>query len=47
MNTICFPDSKADSSEKTGSKSPPGFQADQHRFPPQHKPGESEGTFAV
>lgn len=33
----------AKSEDRPSSKSPAGFQADQHKFPPQHKPGEPEG----
>ncbi|XP_057379346.1 uncharacterized protein LOC130701400 isoform X2 [Daphnia carinata] len=33
---------KSEVSDRPSSKSPPGFQADQHKFPPQHKPGEPE-----
>ncbi|XP_032791186.2 uncharacterized protein LOC116928246 isoform X2 [Daphnia magna] len=37
---------KSEVSDRPSSKSPPGFQADQHKFPPQHKPGEPEDFFA-
>ncbi|KAI9551733.1 hypothetical protein GHT06_022069 [Daphnia sinensis] len=41
-NFLCPKGPKSEVADKSSSKSPPGFQADQHKFPPQHKPGEPE-----
>jgi len=30
---------------KSASTLPPGFMEDQNKYPPQHKPGETEGKF--
>jgi hypothetical protein len=38
---------KNETSDKPSLKSPPGFQADQHKYPPQHKPGEPEGSLLL
>ncbi|KAK4036539.1 hypothetical protein OUZ56_028590 [Daphnia magna] len=45
-NFLCPKGAKSEVSDRPSSKSPPGFQADQHKFPPQHKPGEPEDFFA-